>query len=99
MPRRTGTPELMRGLNRSIVVDAIRQYGTLSRADLVRVTSISAASVSAIVGDLIEEGLVREVGRAPAEVGRPGRLIQFSDNVLFVGCDLASAEGFRVGLM
>ncbi len=89
----------MRGLNRSIVVDAIRQYGTLSRADLVRVTSISAASVSAIVGDLIGEGLVREVGRAPSEVGRPGRLIQFSDNVLFLGCDLALAEGFRVGLM
>ena len=99
MPRRRGTPELMRGLNRSIVVDAIREHGTLSRADLVRFTSISPASVSAIVADLIQEGLVREVGRAPAEVGRPGRLVQFSDNVLFLGCDLASAEGFRVGLM
>jgi predicted NBD/HSP70 family sugar kinase len=99
MPRRRGTPELMRGLNRSIVVDAVRQHGTLSRADLVRFTSISPASVSAIVADLIQEGLVREVGRAPADVGRPGRLIQFSDNVLFLGCDLASAEGFRVGLM
>ncbi len=99
MPPRRGTPELMRGLNRSIVVDAVRQNRTLSRADLVRITSISPASVSAIVADLIQEGLVREVGRAPAEVGRPGRLIQFSDDVVFLGCDLASAEGFRVGLM
>src|ERR1039458_2260863 len=99
MPRRRGTPELMRGLNRSIVISAIRERGTLSRADLVRFTSISPASVSAIVSDLMEEGLVREEGRVSSDVGRPGRLVRFADDVLFLGCDLASAEGFRVGLM
>jgi predicted NBD/HSP70 family sugar kinase len=99
MPRKRGTPELMRGLNRSIVISAIRERGTLSRADLVRFTSISPASVSAIVSDLMEEGLVREEGRVSSDVGRPGRLVRFADDVLFLGCDLASAEGFRVGLM
>jgi predicted NBD/HSP70 family sugar kinase len=89
----------MRGLNRSIVISAIRERGTLSRADLVRFTSISPASVSAIVSDLMEEGLVREEGRVSSDVGRPGRLVRFADDVLFLGCDLASAEGFRVGLM
>ena len=99
MPRRRGTPELMRGLNRSIVISAIREHVTLSRADLVRFTSISPASVSAIVSDLIEEGLVREGRRTSSDLGRPGRLVRFADDVLFLGCDLASAEGFRVGLM
>ena len=99
MPQKRGTPELMRGLNRSIVISAIRERGTLSRADLVRFTSISPASVSAIVSDLMEEGLVREEGRVSSDVGRPGRLVRFADDVLFLGCDLASAEGFRVGLM
>ncbi|MGD0985491.1 MAG: ROK family transcriptional regulator [Acidimicrobiales bacterium] len=99
MPRRRGTPELMRGLNRSIVISAIRERGTLSRADLVRFTSISPASVSAIVSDLMEEGLVREEGRVSSDGGRPGRLVRFADDVLLLGCDLASAEGFRVGLM
>jgi predicted NBD/HSP70 family sugar kinase len=89
----------MRGLNRSIVVDAIREHGKLTRADLVRCTSISPASVSAIVADLIEEGLLREEGQARSDVGRPGRLVRFADDVLFLGCDLASAEGLRVGLM
>jgi len=89
----------MRGLNRSIVISAIREHGTLSRADLVRFTSISPASVSAIVSDLIEDGLVREEGTTSSELGRPGRLVRFADDVLFLGCDLASAEGFRVGLM
>ena len=89
----------MRGLNRSIVVDAIRQHGTLTRADLVRLTSISPASVSAIVADLIKDGLLREQGRTPSDVGRPGRLVRFADRVLLIGCDLGSAEGFRIGLM
>ena len=89
----------MRGLNRSIVISAIREHCALSRADLVRVTSISPASVSAIVSDLIGEGLVREEGMVSSDLGRPGRLVRFTDDVLFVGCDLASAEGFRVGLM
>jgi predicted NBD/HSP70 family sugar kinase len=89
----------MRGLNRSIVISAIRERGTLSRADLVRFTSISPASVSAIVSDLMEEGLVREEGRVSSDGGRPGRLVRFADDVLLLGCDLASAEGFRVGLM
>ncbi len=99
MPDKRGTPELMRGLNRSIVIRAIRERGSLSRADLVRFTSISPASVSAIVSDLMEEGLVREEGQVSSDGGRPGRLVRFADDVLFLGCDLASAEGFRVGLM
>jgi len=89
----------MRGLNRSIVISAIREHGTLSRADLVRFTSISPASVSAIVSDLIDEGLVREEGWMSSDLGRPGRLLRFADDVLFLGCDLGAAEGFRVGLM
>jgi predicted NBD/HSP70 family sugar kinase len=89
----------MRGLNRSIVISAIREHGTASRADLVRFTSISPASVSAIVSDLIEEGLICEEGTTSPDLGRPGRLVRFADDVLFLGCDLASAEGFRVGLM
>jgi predicted NBD/HSP70 family sugar kinase len=89
----------MRGLNRSLVISAIREHGVLSRADLVRFTSISPASVSAIVSDLIEEGLIREEGRTSSDLGRPGRLVRFAEGVLFLGCDLASAEGFRVGLM
>jgi len=55
--------------------------------------------VSAIVSDLMEEGLVREEGRVSSDGGRPGRLVRFADDVLLLGCDLASAEGFRVGLM
>ena len=96
---RRGTPELMRGLNRTMVINVIREYGLVSRADLSRYTALSPASVSVIVADLIEEGLVREDGHVTGEIGRPGRLLRFGEGLLLVGCDLASSEGLRMGLM
>jgi N-acetylglucosamine repressor len=94
-----GTPELMRGLNRTMVISVIRDHGPVSRADLSRYTALSPASVSVIVADLIQEGLLREDGHISGEIGRPGRLLRFGDGLLTVGCDLSSSEGLRVGLM
>jgi N-acetylglucosamine repressor len=96
---RRGTPELMRGLNRTMVINVVREHGLVSRADLSRYTALSPASVSVIVADLIEEGVLREDGHAIGDIGRPGRLLRFGDSLLFVGCDLASSEGLRMGLM
>jgi N-acetylglucosamine repressor len=93
------TTELLRGLNRSAVMRVIRRHGPVSRAEIGRLAKISPASVSAIVAGLVADGLVREDGHTTAEVGRPGRLLRFSDDVLFLGCDLASSEGVRAGLM
>jgi predicted NBD/HSP70 family sugar kinase len=77
----------------------IRGHAPVSRAQIGRLAKISPASVSAIVAGLVKEGLVREEGHSSAEVGRPGRLLRFSDGVLYLGCDLALSEGVRVGLM
>ncbi len=93
------TTELLRGLNRSAVMQVIRGHAPVSRAEIGRLANISPASVSAIVADLVKEGLVREEGRSTAEIGRPGRLLRFSDGLLYLGCDLALSEGVRVGLM
>jgi N-acetylglucosamine repressor len=93
------TTELLRGLNRSAVMQVIRRHAPVSRADIGRLAKISPASVSAIVADLVADGLVIDEGRGTAEIGRPGRLLRFSDGVLYLGCDLASSEGVRVGLM
>lgn len=48
--------------NRRLILDQIRQGTDLSRSDLVRLTGLSKATVSAIVAELIETGLVQETG-------------------------------------
>ena len=57
--------------NRRLVLDQIRQHTDLSRSDLVRLTGLSKATVSAIVSELIESGLVAETGNQNRTVGRP----------------------------
>ena len=67
----------VREVNRLRVVDALREAGTASRADLARATGLSRASVSALVTELLGRGLVIErMERAETTgSGRPGVLL------------------------
>jgi predicted NBD/HSP70 family sugar kinase len=55
----TGTnAEHARLHNRRVILEAIRQAGRLTRADLTRLTSLTAQTVSNIVSELSEEGVL-----------------------------------------
>jgi glucokinase len=89
----------MRIVNRTLVVEAIRRHAPISRADIARLTSISAPTVSSIVSDLIASGLVRDAQSTESEGGRPPRLLTFSERAFYVGCDLSTSKVMRVGLV
>jgi glucokinase-like ROK family protein len=78
----------MREVNRSIVLDIIRRGGRVSRTDLARRSSLTKPTVSAIVDDLIQRGIVQEVGygKTVASGGRRARLLEFNDaHAAFLG--------------
>lgn len=84
---RTGDGELVREVNRFHVLDAVRRFEPISRAELVGQTRLSRGTVSTIVGDLIEEGLVKEgvdPGREGAVRGRPRALLRMNPDAAFV---------------
>lgn len=56
----SGSLHSLRQLNRRRVVDALRERGIASRAELARATGLSRTTVSSIVGDLMDGGLVSE---------------------------------------
>jgi predicted transcriptional regulator len=58
---RRGDRRLMAEMNRNLVFNVLRT-GAASRADVVRTTGLSPATVSTIVSELIEAGLVNEIG-------------------------------------
>jgi len=66
-----GDPQLIRSLNRRLVIDVLRRTGRVSRTDLVRAVGVKPSTITSIVQELIGEGLVREVG--PAASARVGR--------------------------
>ncbi|MFI5712240.1 ROK family transcriptional regulator [Kribbella sp. NPDC051620] len=73
--RRT-TVRDMRRSNRSVLLTSIYRDGPLSRFELGHETSLSAASVSNLVGEMLEEGLVEEAGSVESDGGRPRVLLR-----------------------
>ncbi len=71
----------MREVNRSIVLDMIRRGGRISRTDLARRSALTKPTVSAIVEDLIADGIVHEVGfgQTVPTGGRRARLLEFNE--------------------
>lgn len=55
------------------VLRAVLDHGPVARSSIARVTRLSAASVSGVVGSLLDRGLIREVPEAagPPGTGRP----------------------------
>src|SRR3954468_380576 len=75
---RSGSLSSLRELNRGRVIESLRALGVASRAELARATGLSPATVSTLVGELVETGIVVDApggtGR-PAHGGRPPALI------------------------
>lgn len=73
-----------RRVNTATVLSLVRQRGPLSRTDLVAESRLSKATVSGIVADLLEHGLVVETGRAQQPRGRSRILLEFNTNAAHV---------------
>lgn len=79
--------------NSRLVLKTIYDSGPISRADLSRATDLTAPTVSDMVSDLMEQGLVEEVGYGPSTGGKPPILLRVIDDSRHViGIDLASGE-------
>ena len=75
---RVGALEGLRDQNRLRVVEVLRRRGTVSRADIARATGLSRSTVSSLVADLQDRGLVVERDDADAPdrgAGRPPVLL------------------------
>ncbi len=77
-PRRRADHTTMREVNRSLVLDLIKAGGRVSRASIARSTTLAKPTVSAIVDELIADGLIREVGVGVTAGGRPPILLEFN---------------------
>lgn len=79
-PHLTGTPPLVRAVNRQLILEHVRRCGQVSRAELAKITSIRPPTVSAVVQQLIRAELVEEIGSGETDTGtgRPPRLIALS---------------------
>jgi predicted NBD/HSP70 family sugar kinase len=93
--RRSGSLASLREGNRKRVIDALREHGVASRAELARITDLSRSTISTIVGDLLDSGLAVERDGQPegeAHAGRPPVMVALDSSA---GLALAVDFGHR----
>lgn len=78
MRARTGDQALIREINLSIILNALRDHPPLSRAALAVATGLNKTTVSSLVQQLIDAGFVTETGVGKKITGRPGILLQLN---------------------
>jgi predicted NBD/HSP70 family sugar kinase len=71
--------QVMRAHTRSAVLDDVRRSGPVARTEVARPTSLAKPTVSAIVDELLADGVVHEVGvgTSTAAGGRPPTYVDF----------------------
>jgi predicted NBD/HSP70 family sugar kinase len=83
------THQQTRAINQGLVLRTIYDLGPISRAEIARVTELTRTSVSELVGDAVEDGLVEEVGRGPSSGGKAPILVQVVEDArVVIGLDL-----------
>lgn len=83
----------MRARNRAMVLRRIFAAEGCSRADLSRATGMSRSATSALVEELIEVGLVREMGQGVSRGGRRPTQLAFADDAFdILGIDLGASH-------
>ncbi|WP_296601355.1 ROK family transcriptional regulator [Nocardioides sp.] len=93
-PRGKLLQEDARRHHRSLLLQQLFREGPASRADLARTSGLTRVTVSDLVGELVGEGLVEELG-APAEarVGKPPTLVGLAaDSTHIVALDLSADD-------
>ena len=86
-------PQQVRGMNRAVVLQLLRRFRQLSRADIARRAGLSEGTVSRISAELIPERLVTEQGVENSTGGRPGTLLRLdSSHFHAVGAEVQNWE-------
>lgn len=67
---RRGNRDLIKDINRALVVDQVRTNGPLSRTEIAKRTKLGLSTVTKIIDDLLAQRIVEELGEGDSSGGR-----------------------------
>jgi len=86
-------PEHLRQGNARVLLRLLRKHDPCSKADLVRLSGLSAPTVSSAVALLEAHGLIKNIGDGESKGGRPPGLLRFHAQHAFVaGADIGGTS-------
>ncbi|MBM7645171.1 glucokinase-like ROK family protein [Scopulibacillus daqui] len=92
-----GSFQLMKSLNRSLILNTIRTEGPISRAEIAKLTKLTPPTVSNIVKELIDSDIVIESNQGESRGGRkPTMLVINGKNFFVIGIEVSPASIYSV---
>ncbi len=86
-------PNTIRGINKQIVLNYVRDRSPISRADIARETALQRSTVSSIIDALQTAGLIEEIGSGTSTGGRKPTLLQLRTGTpVAIGVDVTPRE-------
>lgn len=79
-----GTFQLMKSVNKSNILNKIRTAEPISRAQIAKETKLTPPTVSTIVKELLEQGLVRESELGSSSGGRKPTMLHINSQAFYV---------------
>jgi len=96
---RLGNKQLIKELNRALVINTILNYGPVSQTRISEITDLGLSTVSNIVADLIKRELIYETGEEESSGGRRAILLEFNCKDRFVLGIKIGLDGIIIGLV
>ncbi len=90
MARKKVTSKEQKQHNKTLILKTIYDRAPLSRADVARATGLTRTTVSDLVGELISDTFVKEIGYAKSQGGSPPMMLEVDAmSKVVIGIDLA----------
>ncbi|MGD6818035.1 ROK family transcriptional regulator [Metabacillus sp. 84] len=88
-----GSFQLMKSLNKSLILNTIRSTGGISRAEIAKKTKLTPPTVTNIANELLRAGLVVEGKQGPSSGGRKPIILKINSRSFFVaGVDVGVSK-------
>jgi glucokinase-like ROK family protein len=85
----TGNIQLVKKINKSIVLQMIKDFSPISRADISQKAGLNKGTVSSLVSELIDEHFIYEQGPGKSSGGRRPVMLLFNEKAGYsIGVDL-----------
>jgi len=96
----SGKNEMMRDLNRCLVLNVVRNSEPISRIDIAKKLNLSPSAISNITNELIRKEFIREIGPGSSQnLGRKPTLLEVDSQTWYViGVDLERVTSIKVGI-
>ncbi len=79
----------IRNINKHMVLNFVRDREPISRAELSRVTELQRSTISIIIDELVQEGLIEEIGTGESSGGRRPTMLRLrAEGAMAIGVDV-----------